>query len=103
MIVSSGVRQDHLGGDSIDDNILDPDQHYFVEDGHIIYDTAPVNVISNVSFASDEPNHNSCAASTASDRLPQSRWSPATTTTTIMAMTDDDEPSGRQRVSTAAA
>jgi len=77
-----------------------------VEDGHIIYENAPAEVDaatiayyngnSNVSSGSNRRKNSSVNAS--AERLPSSRWSPATASTTITVAEDDDSSSSKHQV-----
>ncbi|XP_022172088.1 cytokine receptor-like isoform X2 [Myzus persicae] len=88
------------------ETISEPGQHYYVEDGHIIYDNAPADVDattiafyngnSNVSSGSNRRKNSSANAS--SERLPSSRWSPATASTTITVADDDDSSSSKHQL-----
>lgn len=72
---------------------MDSSQTFYVEDGHIVYEGAPVEggVVYN-------NGNSSSGGSTSSDRLPLARWSPTTATTTITTGDDDDSSSSKQHV-----
>ncbi|KAL5237159.1 hypothetical protein ACI65C_004569 [Semiaphis heraclei] len=88
------------------ENVLDSGQHYYVEDGHIIYDNAPADVdATTIAFYNGNSNalsgssrRKNSSANASSERLPSSRWSPATASTTITAADDDDSSSSKHQL-----
>jgi len=96
--------QDHYN--NFGENVLESGQHYYVEDGHIIYDNAPADVDAatiafyngNANTLSGSNRRKNSSANASSERLPSSRWSPATASTTITAAEDDESSSSKHQV-----
>jgi len=86
------------------ENVLDSGQHYYVEDGHIIYDNAPTDVDAttiafyNGSSSGSNRRQNSSGNASSDERLPSSRWSPATASTTITVADDNDFSSSKHQL-----
>jgi hypothetical protein len=76
-----------------------------VEDGHIIYENAPTNVdATTIAFyngnSSGSNRRRNSSVNASAERLPSSRWSPATASTTITVADDDDSSSSKHQVNT---
>uniref|UniRef100_A0A2S2NC68 Cytokine receptor n=1 Tax=Schizaphis graminum TaxID=13262 RepID=A0A2S2NC68_SCHGA len=85
------------------ENVLDSSQQYYVEDGHIIYDNAPTDVdAATIAFyngnSSGSNRHENSGVNASAERLPSSRWSPATASTTITVADDNDSSSSKHQL-----